>query len=320
MKENIFIQEYLSKLIKNNNYAKKLNDDIFYDNSKKLAISVDTYNEGVHFVNLKSPELVIKKIIRSSISDLICKGVMPKYYFVSASFKKKTIYKKNLKMLIKSLLKEQNKFKIKISGGDTTTGKVTSFTIVSVGFAKKIVERNNASLFDDIYVTGNIGDSFVGLQILKNKIKIKNLGLKKYFTNKYYIPDIPYKSTKLINKLANTSIDISDGLLVDLKKLINKQQLSYAIELNKIPISKQLSKIVRLKNYNYEKLLFNGDDYQTIFTAKSNNRKKILSSFKKMNQKISIIGKIIKKNKSDYIKIGEKFKNITNYRGYWHDL
>ena len=39
-----------------------------------------------------------------------------------------------------------------------------------------------------------------------------------------------------------------------------------------------------------------------------------------MNQKISIIGKIIKKNKSDYIKIGEKFKNITNYRGYWHDL
>ena len=57
-------------------------------------ISIDTYNEGTHFLDFKKPDLVIKKIIRSSISDLICKGVLPKYYFISGSGNKKTFQKR----------------------------------------------------------------------------------------------------------------------------------------------------------------------------------------------------------------------------------
>ena len=88
MIEEEFIKNYLSKLAKNNKSAKNLNDDIFYDKKNKIAVSIDTYNEGVHFLNFDNPSLIIKKIIRSSISDLICKGVKPKYYFISASLKK----------------------------------------------------------------------------------------------------------------------------------------------------------------------------------------------------------------------------------------
>ena len=51
----------------------------FLINLNRLVVSVDTYIEGVHFINFKKPDLVIKKILRSSISDLICKGVKPKY-------------------------------------------------------------------------------------------------------------------------------------------------------------------------------------------------------------------------------------------------
>ena len=169
MIEEEFIKNYLSKLAKNNKSAKNLNDDIFYDKKNKIAVSIDTYNEGVHFLNFDNPSLVIKKIIRSSISDLICKGVKPKYYFISASLKKKTLNNKLSKLLIKSLMEEQKKFNLKISGGDTVSGKFISFTIVSIGFANKIIERNNSKLNDDIYVTGNIGDSYIGLQLLKKK-------------------------------------------------------------------------------------------------------------------------------------------------------
>ena len=99
------------ELIKNifQNYQKKinlllnLNDDVFFDKKKKLVISVDTYNQGTHFFNFKSPDLVIKKILRSSISDLICKGVKPKFYFISGSGNKKTFSKKNLFKISKSL-------------------------------------------------------------------------------------------------------------------------------------------------------------------------------------------------------------------------
>ena len=52
-------------------------------------------------------------------------------------------------------------------GGDTTFSKKLSFTIVSVGFSDKIVFRNKAKINDDIYVTGNLGDSFIGLKVLQ---------------------------------------------------------------------------------------------------------------------------------------------------------
>ena len=59
----------------------------------------------------------------------------------------------------KSLNEEQNKYNLKLSGGDTTNFKNTSFSISVIGFSNKIIERNKAKLNDDIYVTGNIGDS-----------------------------------------------------------------------------------------------------------------------------------------------------------------
>ena len=97
MHEFELINKYFSKLSISNIGSLGLNDDVFFDKSKKLVISIDTYVEGIHFINFQNPDLVIKKIIRSSISDLICKGVNPKYYFISGSGNKKSFTKKILK-------------------------------------------------------------------------------------------------------------------------------------------------------------------------------------------------------------------------------
>ena len=69
--------------------------------------------------------------------------------------------------------KEQKKYSITLSGGDTVFSNKLSFTITSIGFSKKIVYRNKAKINDDIYVTGDLGDSFIGLKILKKKDFIK---------------------------------------------------------------------------------------------------------------------------------------------------
>ena len=98
MHEFELINKYLSRLSLNNKNSLNLNDDVFFDKTKKLVISVDTYVEGIHFIDFKHPDLVIKKILRSSISDLICKGVKPKYYFISGSGNKKTFQKKISKL------------------------------------------------------------------------------------------------------------------------------------------------------------------------------------------------------------------------------
>ena len=70
MHEFDIIKKYFSKLSKFNKSSLDLNDDVFFDKKKSLVISIDTYNEGIHFLNFKKPDLVIKKILRSSIIHL----------------------------------------------------------------------------------------------------------------------------------------------------------------------------------------------------------------------------------------------------------
>ena len=319
MQEFELINRYFSSLSKLNKSSLKLNDDVFYDKKNHLVISVDTYNEGNHFLDFKNPELVIKKIIRSSISDLICKGVNPKFYFISGSGNKKKFSKNNLLKISKSLSQEQKKYKIFLSGGDTTFSNKLSFSITSVGYSKKIVYRNNAKFNDDIYVTGNLGDSFIGLQILKNKIKVKKK-ISDYFINKYYKPDININFTKTLLKYANTSIDISDGLIDDLKKLINRQYLSYTLNQNKVPISKNLTKLILDKNLQKSKLISNGDDYQILFTASPNKSRIIKNVSKNKGVKLTKIGKIISGNVKSSI-IDEKGKQIViKSTGYTHQF
>ena len=275
------------------------------------------YIEGIHFIDFKKPNLVIKKIIRSSISDLICKGVKPKYYFISGSGNKKSFSKSNLLKISKSLNEEQNKYNIFLSGGDTVFSDKLSFTITSIGFANEIIYRNKAKTNDDIYVSGNLGDSYLGLLVLKNKIKLSNL-LSKYFITKYFMPDIQLRLVEKIKNFANTSIDISDGLFTDLDKMINNQKLSYKIFLKDIPISNNLKKILDLKKLSKVNFISNGDDYQVLFTASKNKRRiirKIATNFK---IKLTKIGSTQSIGKKSHI-VDDKNTQITlKNKGYFH--
>ena len=319
MHEFEIIKKYFLKLSNNNKSALNLSDDVFYDKSKQLVISIDTYVEGIHFINFKKPELVIKKIFRSSISDLICKGVRPKYYFISASGNSRSFSKSNLKKISKSLKQEQKKYNIYLGGGDTVLSKKLSFTITSIGFSKKIILRNNAKLNDDIYITGNLGDSYTGLKVLQKKIHIKK-ELKEYFINKYYLPDLHLNLTKKLFNFANTSIDVSDGLITDLQKLIFNQKLSFKIYLNSVPISQNLNRLIFNKNLKKLSYISRGDDYQVLFTASPSKSRIINKISKSLGIKISKIGKICKHSFKSEI-IGEKGNKIAlKNKGYYHQF
>ena len=317
MHEFELINKYFSKLSQNSPSSLNLNDDVFFNKINKIVVSIDTYIEGKHFVNFKNPGLVIKKIIRSSISDLICKGSTPKYYFISVSGNKKTFTKSNLLKISKSFKEEQKKYNINLGGGDTVYSNKLSFTIALIGFAKKIVYRNKSKLNDDIYVTGNLGDSYLGLLVLKNKIRLKKK-LSNYFINQYYKPEVKYSLIGYLNKFATSSIDLSDGLISDLEKLTNVQKNSYHLFFDEIPISKNLTAVIKLKNLSKKNLISKGDDYQILFTANVKHRTfiKNISFLKKL--KITRIGKILNsRHKSSIVdRNGHQIK--INYKGYFH--
>ena len=317
MNEFELIKNYFQKLSKKSPGALNLNDDVFFDKKNRLVVSVDTYTEGNHFIDFKKPELVIKKIIRSSISDLVCKGVKPKYYFISGSGNKKSFSRSNLSKISKALNQEQNKYKIFLSGGDTVFSNKLSFTITSIGFANNIIYRNNAKINDDIYVSGNLGDSYLGLLVLKNNFKL-NQKLKKYFINQYFMPNIQIQLTDKINKFANTSIDISDGLLADLDKMINNQKLSYKLFLKDIPISNNLKKVLDFKKLPKINYISKGDDYQVLFTAPKNKMRIIEKIALNTRVKLTKIGSIQSYVKKSSI-VDDKNVQITlKNKGYFH--
>ena len=125
--------------------------------------------------------------------------------------------------------------------------------------------------------------------------------------------------SKYLTKIANTSIDISDGLLVDLNKMINAQKISSEIYYDKIPISSKLKIFLSKNSLKKNEFIFNGDDYQILFTANKSNRDKIIKISRITNTKISRIGKILSKKKFKYRLLNaNKVMNFIKIPGYEH--
>jgi len=314
------IKKYFSNLSKNNKGSFDLSDDIFFDYKKKVGISIDSCVEGTHFLNFKNPKLVIKKALRGAISDLICKGIIPKYYFMSCSGNKKHLTQANLAKIKLALKQEQKKYNIFLAGGDTSYSNRLSITISVVGYSKKSpVLRSGAKVNDDIYITNTIGDAFVGLKLLKGTIKLSKKN-SDYFVRRFYLPILPIKFSKRIHLFANCAIDISDGFFQDLQHILSRSNLSFKIFKNKIPISSYLNSYLIRTKKNKLNFISNGDDYQILFTANKKMRHLIKKISKSTSTKVSIVGIVKNKSISNNTKSTEEKFKFPKKLGYIHNF
>jgi len=284
-------------------FSLDLDDDAgLIPNKKQIVVTTDSIVEGDHFQkNEKNPLLIAKKLLRVNLSDLASMGAIPFGYTLNLSLPKK-LNKKRLinwiKLFAKGLKQDQLKYKIKLLGGDTViTNGFLVLSITLFGYKeKKIIKRSDAKLYDDIYVTGNIGDSGIGYKILLKKINLTS-SLNRFYINQYKIPNPPVEFGKKLVLFANSATDISDGLLADLNNIVLSSKCGAIIYSENIPFTKQTKKLLILKKIDLNYLLTCGEDYQLIFTAKKSNLKKIISIAKKDSIKITKIGNIIKKKK-----------------------
>ena len=320
MNEFAIIKKYFSDLSKNNKGSFDLSDDIFFDYKKKIGISIDTYVEGTHFLNFRNPKLVIKKVLRGAISDLICKGITPKYYFMSCSGNKKHLSQVNLSKIKLALKQEQSKYNIFLAGGDTSYSNTLSITISVIGYSNKNpVLRIGTKVNDDIYITNTIGDAFIGLKLLKGKIKLSKKN-SNYFVRRFYLPILPIKFSKKIHLFANSAIDISDGFFQDLQHILSRSNLSSKIFKNKIPISNYLNSYLIKSKKNKLNFISNGDDYQILFTASKKMRNLIKKISKFTSTKVSIVGIVKNKSISKNAKSTEKIFKFPKKLGYTHNF
>jgi len=219
-----------------------------------------------------------------------------------------------IKKFSNKLLYLQNKFNIFLLGGDIGSTHQIHISANFFGYVKKnlIIKRETPKLGDSIWVTGNLGESYIGLLARQNKIKI-NTRLRKYFINKYLFPTPCMIGSNIVN-FTNCAIDISDGFFGDLSKLLNKK-LGADLSFSEIPISKNTKYLIDQKIVDPYLLLNSGDDYQLLFTSLKKNDYQIKNIAKKNNYTVSMLGKII--DKEGIFLDGNKIKDSTKSFQYF---
>ena len=295
--EKDIIYRYLKKL----NFQKKetynfKNDGAFLKKkkNKEIVVTNDTILESVDFFKFDDPESVAQKIITYNLSDLSAMGAAPYSYTLSLSLPK-WISKDWINRFTKKLLFLQKKYQFFLLGGDIAKSKEIVISANFYGYIQKnlIIKREFPKIGDTIWVTGNIGESHIGL-LLKKKLLFLNQLYQKYFFNKYLYPE-PCMIGSKIKKFSTSAIDISDGFYGDLSKLFDKKKLGADIMFLQIPFSKKVKHLLKNNFINANSLLSGGDDYELIFTTPSKDDNKILTISKKNKCKISKVGRIIGK-------------------------
>ena len=297
LSEQYIINKYLKKLNFNKSESYNFrNDGAFFKIPKnnKIIVTNDTIIENVDFFKSDPPKSIANKIITCNLSDISSMGAVPYAYTLSLCLPKK-LNNEWLNLFTKSLFSFQKKFDFFLIGGDLSKSDKIVISSNFFGFVKekKILTRSGAMTNDDIWVTGNLGDSSIGLKIKQNKIKLLN-NEKKFFIKKYLFPKHFSYGNKIIN-YASSAIDISDGFYGDLDKLIFESNKGAFIESKNLPFSPKTKKLLKINKINIKYLLSGGDDYELIFTSNPKHSLKIKSIFKNINVKISKVGRIVNK-------------------------
>lgn len=322
MKEFDIINKFFKKLATNPKFSENLNNDtanIKIPNDQKLIISKDIIAENCHFKKKYGGYKIAYKLLASNLSDLASSGATP-HSFMLGFAKNPQIDENFIDSFCQALLELSQKYNLSLIGGDTISSKSDLFfsiTIFGTITKEYPLERNKAEAGDLIFISENIGDSYLGLQILENKLHITEPNIKNYFLDKHFypIPKIDLAISLLENNLSKSAIDISDGLFSDLDHICQNSNLESHIFLEKIPISKE----ARNLNINILDLCSGGEDYELLFTIKKKNKKKIEELSKNLNIKITEIG-YFTKNKNSKIKLfdqNNKEISIQKY-GYEH--
>ena len=295
--ESIIIDKFFSKLNFNRVETFNFKNDAGFLKNKsnyKIIATNDSISENIDFFKYDDPQSIAQKIITSNLSDLSAMGAKPYCYMLNLCLNSDINYNW-LKDFSNHLYKLQKKYNFFLLGGDLSKTKSLMISSTFYGYAKAkyIIPKNKVKKNEDIWITGNLGDSFLGYKIKKNqKIKL-NLNNKNYFLNKYYFPN-PCMLGFHISKFCSSATDISDGFFGDLGKMLDNNY-GAIVYIKSLPVSNVLKKVVKNNLINLDEALNWGDDYELIFTSHRKFEKKIRKIAKKEKVKITKIGLITNK-------------------------
>ncbi len=250
----------------------------------------DAIVEHVHFeFSFIKPYYLGKKAVYVNVSDVLSMGALPQYLLITIGIPM-AMTKAQILEIYRGISAAAKEFNITMLGGDTVSVHSDFFMDVSMT-GRLVVDdylgRNKVKKGDMVGVTGYLGESAYGLYILKQGGDIKTRGLKR-FVNRYINPRPPYELWNELIKsgITNGMMDISDGLIIDLERMMDESKKSARIFMEEIPIPPIL------KGSSMEELaLSGGEDYQFLFTF-PRDRLPVIENIKRKGYHVSVIGEV----------------------------
>jgi thiamine-monophosphate kinase len=261
-------------------------------------ITTDILIEGVHF-NLRWTSLfdLGYKTLAVNLSDIAAMGGIPAYFVlglgIPAGFSTE-----QLDEFYRGIKSMAAKNKIALVGGDMSVAKNLFVSACLIGHAPfPPVTRGGARLGHDIYVTGTLGDSALGLKLLKGKPSHAMKAARKYLLTRHHQPTPRLAAGALLarERLATAMIDVSDGLLQDLRHICKASNIGAVLWETKLPLSRAYRELAGRNGTAHA--LSGGEDYELLFCARQRDRSRIEKLRKRAGVAITRIGTCVSRRR-----------------------
>jgi len=266
--------------------------------SREIVISCDTIVEGVHFLKDDPPETIGYKALAVNLSDLAAKGARPYVYLLALALPDEPS-PSWLQAFVSGLSELQSEAGIALVGGDTTriSGPL-SITITALGLVPQghAVLRHGAKRGDRLYVTGTIGDAYLGLRALQDPELGRAWGLSEmeldFVIGRYRRPRPHSDLALVIRNFAQGAIDVSDGLVSDIGKLAQVSHVGAVIEAERVPFSPAAAKALQHDPQLLSALITAGDDYEIAVAVPASSAGTFESELKGKGTPVTMIGRL----------------------------
>ena len=236
-----------------------------------LIVTKDALVAGVHFYADDPPDTIARKALRVNVSDVVAKGADP-LGFLLAAILPDDVSLDWLQAFAQALGQDAARYQCPLLGGDTvrTPGPLT-LSITALGSVPngRMVARTGAQIGDAIYVSGSIGDAALGLYMRDDApawAAHLSLADRDFLRQRYLVPQPRFALRHVLRAHAHAAMDVSDGLVGDLSKMMRASAKGARIELARVPLSNAARAAIALDDRLFETALTGGDDYEILCT------------------------------------------------------
>ena len=258
----------------------------------ELAVSTDMLVSGTHFLPDADPFLLGHKTLAVNLSDLAAMGAVPRWALLALSLP--AADEGWLQRFSAGFFALAGEHGVELVGGDTTRGPLNlCVTIMGEVPRGKALRRSGAQAGDDIWVSGSLGKAAMGLAHLQGKMMLPE-DARVSCLAALHQPQPRIALGLALRGIANSAIDISDGLLADLGHILECSSAAAEVRYDKLPMSSLFASTGEEPDELARHcVLSGGDDYELCFTAPVAQRDGIEALSSSLRLPLTRIGTIV---------------------------